>query len=322
MPGSKIFVGGLSWETSDEVFKDFFSKFGEIEESIIMREKATGNSRGFGFVTYVDSSALDQVLSGDLELEGRKVDCKAAVPRDSVQQTGGGNPGRTTKIFVGGLSSDTTTEGLKNYFTRFGGVAEAIVMMDNTTGRSRGFGFVTFESDDSVEKVIATGDHMINEKGVECKKPCLRHKWIGKDFPVGEWDLVAQDLAADAVATVDSVVVVVILVATVVVLLELLLLIQLPPVTLLLHKLLLHKHRMAMADKDSVVLVAWTASAVVATMVVVFLLDKKVTVTVTDMAKVPLMVLLLATVAKVVVNKVVVDLQAEMNVLFILTDKP
>lgn len=169
MPGSKIFVGGLSWETTDEVFKDFFSKFGEIEESIIMRDKATGNSRGFGFVTFTDPSALDQVLSGELELEGRKVDCKAAVPRDAVQSSGG-NPGRTCKIFVGGLSSDTTTEGLKNYFTRFGGVAEAVVMMDNTTGRSRGFGFVTFETDDSVEKVIAVGDHVINEKGVECKK--------------------------------------------------------------------------------------------------------------------------------------------------------
>jgi len=185
MPGCKIFVGGLSWETSDEVFTEFFSKFGEIEEAIIMREKATGNSRGFGFVTYVDPSALDQVLSGDLELEGRKVDCKAAVPRDTVTQTGGSNPGRTTKIFVGGLSSDTTTEGLKNYFTRFGGVAEAIVMMDNTTGRSRGFGFVTFESDDSVEKVIAAGDHMINEKGVECKKAMPKTQMDRQRFPGG-----------------------------------------------------------------------------------------------------------------------------------------
>jgi len=170
MPGSKIFVGGLSWETADETFKEFFSKFGEIEEAMIMRDKATGNSRGFGFVTYTDPAALDQVLSGELELEGRKVDCKAAVPRDTVQQTGGGGQGRTCKIFVGGLSSDTTTEGLKNYFTRFGPVSEAVVMMDNTTGRSRGFGFCTFESDDSVEKVIAVGDHQINEKGVECKK--------------------------------------------------------------------------------------------------------------------------------------------------------
>jgi len=185
MPGSsKIFVGGLSWETADETFKEFFSKFGEIEEAIIMRDKATGNSRGFGFVTYTDPAALDQVLSGELELEGRKVDVKAAVPRDTVQQTGAGQ-GRTCKIFVGGLSSDTTTEGLKNYFTRFGPVSEAVVMMDNTTGRSRGFGFCTFESDDSVEKVIAVGDHQINEKGVECKKAMPKTQMDQRRFPGG-----------------------------------------------------------------------------------------------------------------------------------------
>jgi heterogeneous nuclear ribonucleoprotein A1/A3 len=184
MPGSKIFVGGLSWETSDETFKEFFSKFGEIEEAIIMRDKASGNSRGFGFVTYTDPAALDQVLSGELELEGRKVDCKAAVPRDTVQQSGSGQ-GRTCKIFVGGLSSDTTTEGLKNYFTRFGGISEAVVMMDNTTGRSRGFGFVTFEADDSVEKVIAVGDHQINEKGVECKKAMPKTQMDNRRFPGG-----------------------------------------------------------------------------------------------------------------------------------------
>lgn len=166
MPG-KIFVGGLNWETTDEVFKEFFATFGEIEEAVIMRDKATGNSRGFGFVTYTDASALDSVLSGELELEGRKVDCKAAVPKDSVGQV---SAGRTCKIFVGGLSPDTTNEGLTNYFSNYGAITEAIVMMDNSTGRSRGFGFVTFESDDSVEKVIAVGTHTVNEKTVECKK--------------------------------------------------------------------------------------------------------------------------------------------------------
>lgn len=184
MPGSKIFVGGLSWETTDEVFREFFSKYGEIEEAIIMRDKATGNSRGFGFVTYVDITSLDQVLSGELELEGRKVDCKAAVPKDSVQP-GNAGTGRTCKIFVGGLSSDTTTEGLKNYFTRFGAVSEAMVMMDNATGRSRGFGFVTFDADDSVEKVIAVGGHEINEKGVECKKAMPKTTTSGGRFQGG-----------------------------------------------------------------------------------------------------------------------------------------
>ncbi len=51
------------------------------------------------------------------------------------------------KLFVGGLSWDTTDEGLKAAFDRFGAIVEAKVVQDRDTGRSRGFGFVTFEED-------------------------------------------------------------------------------------------------------------------------------------------------------------------------------
>jgi RNA recognition motif-containing protein len=51
-----------------------------------------------------------------------------------------------TKIFVGGLSWDTTSEGLRAAFARFGPILEATVITDRETGRSRGFGFVTFEN--------------------------------------------------------------------------------------------------------------------------------------------------------------------------------
>jgi hypothetical protein len=50
-----------------------------------------------------------------------------------------------TKLFVGGLSFDTTTEDLRDAFARFGSVLDAAVIPDRSTGRSRGFGFVTFE---------------------------------------------------------------------------------------------------------------------------------------------------------------------------------
>jgi RNA recognition motif-containing protein len=50
------------------------------------------------------------------------------------------------KLFVGGLSWNTTSEELRTAFARFGSVQEATVIMDRTTGRSRGFGFVSFEN--------------------------------------------------------------------------------------------------------------------------------------------------------------------------------
>ena len=56
----------------------------------------------------------------------------------------GGN--QNGKLFIGGLSFDTTDETFRSYFSQFGEVADAFVLRDNVTKRSRGFGFVTFAS--------------------------------------------------------------------------------------------------------------------------------------------------------------------------------
>ena len=59
------------------------------------------------------------------------------------------------KIFVGGLSWGTDSEGLKESFSRFGEISDARVITDRETGRSRGFGFITFENSDSVSDAIS-----------------------------------------------------------------------------------------------------------------------------------------------------------------------
>ena len=59
------------------------------------------------------------------------------------------------KLFVGGLSWDTTDEGLRKAFEAYGEITEAKVITDRGTGRSRGFGFVTFAQDEDAKTAIA-----------------------------------------------------------------------------------------------------------------------------------------------------------------------
>jgi len=90
---NKLFVGGLSWGTDDDQLRDAFSEYGPVTEAKVIRDRETGRSRGFGFVTMADgqsAQSAQQAMDG-AELDGRTVRVNEAEDR---RQGGGGGGGR------------------------------------------------------------------------------------------------------------------------------------------------------------------------------------------------------------------------------------
>lgn len=106
------------------------------------------------------------------------MEAKKAVPRDDHQNfnrnngsiQGSPGPVRTKKIFVGGLASTVTESDFKRYFDQFGTITDVVVMYDHNTQRPRGFGFITYDSEESVDKVLVKTFHELNGKAVEVKR--------------------------------------------------------------------------------------------------------------------------------------------------------
>nr|BAN20365.1 heterogeneous nuclear ribonucleoprotein [Riptortus pedestris] len=154
----KLFVGGLSWETSDKELRDHFSTYGTIESINVKTDPNTGRSRGFAFIVFKTADSIDKVLAaGDHVINNKKIDPKKAKARHG-------------KIFVGGLSTDLSDDDIKNYFAQYGNIVEVEMPYDKSKNQRKGFCFITFESEQVVAELLKTPKQTINGKEVDVKK--------------------------------------------------------------------------------------------------------------------------------------------------------
>lgn len=174
---TNIYVKNLSEETTDEEFKELFSKYGEMVSCVIQHDD-TGKSRGFGFINFAKHESAKAAVDAmnDYEVKGKKLYVSRAQKRSEreeelrrayeKQREERMSRYQGVNLYVKNLDENVDEETLRNEFSSFGVITSARIMTDDK-GMSRGFGFVCFSSPDEATKAVTEmNGHMIGRKPI------------------------------------------------------------------------------------------------------------------------------------------------------------
>jgi len=86
----KLFVGGLSWNTTEDGLRNAFSRFGELLEVKVIKDRETNRSRGFGFVTFANEDSANSAMA---EMNGKDLEGRTIKVNEAEERSGGGGGG-------------------------------------------------------------------------------------------------------------------------------------------------------------------------------------------------------------------------------------
>ncbi|PSC71652.1 Dual specificity kinase shkE isoform B [Micractinium conductrix] len=167
----KVVVLGVPWQTDDLTLQQHFRQFGPVEEAQIMREKYTGKSRGFGFVTFRHMADAARAVASEHAIDGRKCEAKFALPEGKVGSA------RTTRIFVARIPASVSDVHFRAYFEQFGICQDCYMPKDPSKQGHRGIGFVTYASPESVELVMSQ-THILNGNEIAIDRATPKEKGV------------------------------------------------------------------------------------------------------------------------------------------------
>jgi len=162
----EIYISNASFSSTKESFTTFFKDVGEVESITIPTQYQSGKPKGFAFVRFTTVAARDAALkkNGE-ELDGRALGIRENKGRAERQQNNyrdrqqrrqelSDKPQGCTTIFVGNLPWTTDEAELKKLFENCGEVVNARIVRQSWTSRSRGFGYVEFAQEASVDTAV------------------------------------------------------------------------------------------------------------------------------------------------------------------------
>lgn len=95
----KLYVGGLAWATTDDTLKAAFEQAGTVVSAMVIMDKMSGRSKGFGFVEMASDEEAEAAIQmwNDHELDGRRVTVNEARPMTDRTQSRGGSTGNSRR---------------------------------------------------------------------------------------------------------------------------------------------------------------------------------------------------------------------------------
>lgn len=147
---TKLVVLGIPWDVETEKLREYMEKFGELDDCIVMKDRSTGRSRGFGYVTFTSADDAKSVLEGDHVLGNRTLEIKIATPKEEMRAP----TKKSTRIFVARIPHSVTETAFRSYFETYGEITDLYMPKEKGSKGHRGIGFITFATADSVETLM------------------------------------------------------------------------------------------------------------------------------------------------------------------------
>ncbi|UPR01879.1 RNA-binding protein [Chloropicon primus] len=183
----KIAVLGLPYALGEsDLWRHMQERFGIIQDAQLVRDKVTGRSKGFAFVTFAEDDQVKKAIesSGTFEIDGRTIDIKPAIPKAEEHRgqkfppregSGSGsqrgfsraaeqNKNLDRRIFIAKISPDLEGETVKSYFSKFGDIEDFFMpRQGGSHGSHRGIAFLTFALSSCAEAALETQQHVVQE---------------------------------------------------------------------------------------------------------------------------------------------------------------
>lgn len=179
----KVFVHGLGWDTTTETLTNFFAQYGPIEDSKAVVDKATGKSKGYGFILFkTRAGARNALKEPQKKIGNRLTSCQLAslgpVPVGSAMGTAAAAPAPSQpvseytqrKIYVSNVSADLDPQKLLAFFSKHGEIEEGPLGIDKQTGKFKGFCLFVYKTIESAKKALEEPHKNFEGHVLHCRK--------------------------------------------------------------------------------------------------------------------------------------------------------